>query len=103
MNDFDDVDAVVDVFVEFDVDDDDDDDEVMQNHCLHMEYHQKMMLVAVQMDQMVLLKPLIMVGHYNVVNNTYHYSHHPTENYPFDNIVVESNLEIRRKEKEKES
>jgi hypothetical protein len=44
MNDFDDD----------DVDDDDyDDDEVMQNHFLHMVYHQKMMLVEVQMDQRV--------------------------------------------------
>jgi len=92
MNDYDDDD---------DGDGDDDDDEVSQNHFLYMVYHQKMMRVEVQMDHMVLLKPLIMVDHYNVVNNTYHYIHHPMENYPFDNIVVETNLEIRRKEKKK--
>jgi hypothetical protein len=88
---------------DFDHDDDDDgddDDEVLQNHFLYMEYHQKMMMVEVQMDRMVLLKPLIMVDHYDIVNNTYHYIHHPTENSPFDNIVVKTNLEIRRRKKQ---
>lgn len=83
MNDFDDDD---------DGDGADDADEVSQNHFLYMEYHQKMMMVEVQMDQMVQLKLLIMVDHYNVVNSTYHYIHHPMENSPFDNIVVETNL-----------
>jgi hypothetical protein len=83
MNDFDD-----------DGDDDDDDDEVSQNHFRYMEYHQKMMMVEVQMDRMVLLKPLIMVDHYNIVNNTCHCIPHPTENSPF---LVKTNLEIKKK------
>jgi hypothetical protein len=91
MNDFDDDDD----------DDGDDHDEVLQNHFLHMEYHQKMMMVVVQMDRMVLLKPLIMVDHYKVVNNTYHYIPHTMENSPFDDIVVKTNLEIGKKEKKK--
>jgi hypothetical protein len=95
MNDFDHDDD--------DDDDGDDDDEVLQNHFLYMEYHQKMMMVEVQMDRMVLLKPLIMVDHYDIVNNTYHYIHHPTENSPFDNIVVKTNLEIRRRRRKKQN
>jgi hypothetical protein len=95
MNDFDHDDD--------DDDDGDDDDEVLQNHFLYMEYHQKMMMVEVQMDRMVLLKPLIMVDHYDIVNNTYHCIHHPTENSPFDNIVVKTNLEIRRRRRKKQN
>jgi hypothetical protein len=97
MNDFDDVHVVVD-------DDDGDDDyvdEVLQNHFLYVEYHQKMSMPEVQMDQMVLLKPLIMVDHHNIVNNIYHYIHHPIESSPFDNIVVETNLEIKRLRRKK--
>jgi hypothetical protein len=61
-------------FVDDDDDDGDDDDgdEVLQNHFRCMEYHQKMIMVEVQMDRMVLLEPLIMVDHYNIVNNTHH-------------------------------
>jgi hypothetical protein len=68
-----------------------------------MEYHQKMRMIEVQMDQMVQLKPLIMVDHYNVVNNTYHDIHHPMESSPFDNIILQTNLEIQSKEKKKKN
>ena len=74
-------------------DDGDDDDEVWQNHFLHREYHQKMIMVEVRRDQMVQLKPLIMVDHYNIVNSTCHDSLPPTENSPFDSIVVNTSLE----------
>lgn len=60
-----------------DVDDDVDDDLMMRNHFLNMVHHRKMNLVEARMDRMVLLKPLIMVDHCDIVNSTYHGAHHP--------------------------
>lgn len=51
-----------------------------------------MNMVVVRTDRAVLSMQLKAVDYDSVVNNTYHRSHHPTRNYPFDDVVVLSNL-----------
>ena len=80
------------------MDDGYDDYGVKQNHSLLTGYHRRTKLVAARMDRRVPSVPLITDDHYDVANSTRHQSRHPRRNYPFDNAVVQTNLEGKMSE-----
>lgn len=96
MNDFD-----VDVDADAGVGDGYGDDGVRQNHSLRTGYHRRTKLFAARMDRRVPSVPLITDGRCDVANSTCHQSLHPRRNYPFDDAVVQTNLEGRMWENER--